>query len=451
MKKKLISIFLAAAMTLSFTACSQENSTGSDDSNNNNNNTSANNGGGETTENQGGGNASGDAITLRVWGGEEDQALLTELVNDFKAAHPDQTFDIQVGVESESTAKDTVLTDISAAADVFAFASDQLASLVRANALADLDSMSEVLSTYAGKSIDDVKAANSAGTIGSATFKEKLYAFPMSGGNNYFLYYDANVLSEDDVKSWDAMLAKAEESGKQVGMTMASGWYLSSFFMGAGFDSSTNDDGTTNCSWNGTSADGYTGVQVVEGILGITNSSAFLPVTDGDLSNQIASGNLCAVVDGLWDAPAAEAAFGDGYRATKLPTFTCGGDQLQQYTYTGSKLIGVNALSENVGWATVLAEFLTNEASQNKRFDQRQLAPSNNVVAERDDVKANIAGAASIEQDNYGSIQDVGEKFWDPTKTLGELCAQKQLTVGDTAGIQAALDTAVEGITASLS
>lgn len=448
MKKKLISIFLAAAMTLSFTACSQENSTGSDDSSSN---TSANNGGGETTENQGGGNASGDTITLRVWGGEEDQALLTELVNDFKAAHPDQSFDIQVGVESESTAKDTVLTDISAAADVFAFASDQLASLVRANALADLDSMSEVLSTYAGKSIDDVKAANSAGTIGSATFKDKLYAFPMSGGNNYFLYYDANVLSEDDVKSWDTMLAKAEESGKQVGMTMASGWYLSSFFMGAGFDSSTNDDGTTNCNWNGTSADGYTGVQVVEGILGITNSSAFLPVTDGDLSNQIASGNLCAVVDGLWDAPAAEAAFGDGYRATKLPTYTCGGNQVQQYTYTGSKLIGVNALSENVGWATVLAEFLTNEASQNKRFDQRQLAPSNNVVAERDDVKANIAGAASIEQDNYGSIQDVGEKFWDPTKTLGELCAQKQLTVGDTAGIQAALDTAVEGITASLS
>lgn len=447
MKKKLISIFLAAAMTLSFTACSQENSTGSDDSSN----TSANNGGGETTENQGGGNASGDTITLRVWGGEEDQALLTELVNDFKAAHPDQSFDIQVGVESESTAKDTVLTDISAAADVFAFASDQLASLVRANALADLDSMSEVLSTYAGKSIDDVKAANSAGTIGSATFKDKLYAFPMSGGNNYFLYYDANVLSEDDVKSWDTMLAKAEESGKQVGMTMASGWYLSSFFMGAGFDSSTNDDGTTNCNWNGTSADGYTGVQVVEGILGITNSSAFLPVTDGDLSNQIASGNLCAVVDGLWDAPAAEAAFGDGYRATKLPTYTCGGNQVQQYTYTGSKLIGVNALSENVGWATVLAEFLTNEASQNKRFDQRQLAPSNNVVAERDDVKANIAGAASIEQDNYGSIQDVGEKFWDPTKTLGELCAQKQLTVGDTAGIQAALDTAVDGITAAIS
>lgn len=446
MKKKLISIFLAAAMALSLTACSQE--TGGNGSNDNDsNNTTA---GGGNSDNQGGGSSSGETITLRVWGGEEDQALLTEQVEDFKKAHPEQTFDIQVGVESESTAKDTVLADISAAADVFAFASDQIASLVRANALLNLDTMNDVVTNYSGKSIDDIKNANSAGTIGSATFKGNLYGFPMSGGNNYFLYYDANVFSEEDVQSWDAMLAKAEASGKQVAMTLASGWYLSSFFMGAGFTTSSNDDGTTNCDWNGTSADGFTGVQVVEGILKIANSPAFLPVADGDLSNQIASGNLCAVVDGLWDAPAAEAAFGDGYRATKLPTFTVGDKQVQQYTYTGSKLMGVNALSENAGWATVLAEFLTNEDSQNKRFDQRQLSPSNNKVAERDDVKANIAGSASIAQDEFGSIQDVGEKFWDPTKTLGELCAQKQLTQGDTAGIQSALDTAVEGITAPL-
>lgn len=430
MKKKLISIFLAAAMTLSIAGCSQENNS-DNENNNNSNNTPANNGG-ENTNNQGGGAASGETITLRVWGGEEDQALLAELVDDFKAAHPDQSFDIQVGVESESTAKDTVLTDISAAADVFAFASDQLASLVRANALANLDSMS-------------------AGTISTATYKDTLYAFPMSGGNNYFLYYDANVLSEEDVKSWDTMLTKAQQGGKQVGMTLASGWYLASFFMGAGLTASTNEDGTTNCDWNGTSPDGYTGVQVVEGILGITNNSAFLAVADGDLSNQLASGNVCAIVDGTWDADAAQAAFGDGYRATKLPTFTCNGNQVQQYTFTGSKLIGVNALSENVGWATVLAEFLTNEASQNKRFDQRQLSPSNINAASRDEVKANVAGAASIAQDNYGSVQDVGEKFWDPTKTLGELCAQKQLEIGDTAGIQASLDTAVEGITAAIS
>ena len=54
--------------------------------------------------------------------------------------------------------------------------------------------------------------------------------------------------------------------------------------------------------WNGTSADGVTGVQVVQAMLGIAGNSAFLPIADGDISNQIASGDLCAVVSGTWDA-----------------------------------------------------------------------------------------------------------------------------------------------------
>ena len=50
-------------------------------------------------------------------------------------------------------------------------------------------------------------------------------------------------------------------------MTLASGWYNASFFYGAGFTTGLNDDGTTTMDWNGTSADGYTGVDVVKGML----------------------------------------------------------------------------------------------------------------------------------------------------------------------------------------
>ena len=107
-------------------------------------------------------------------------------------------------------------------------------------------------------------------------------------------------------------------------MTLASGWYNASFFYGAGFTTALNDDGSTAMDWNGTSADGVTGVQVVQAMLNITGNSAFLPIADGDVSNQIASGDLCAVVSGTWDATAAQTAFGDGYAATKLPTYTCG-------------------------------------------------------------------------------------------------------------------------------
>lgn len=391
-----------------------------------------------------------ETISLTLWGAEEDQALLAELVEGFKEAYPDQSFDIQIGVESESTAKDTVLTDIEAAADVYAFASDQIYDLVKAGALAKLDDYGEALQGVAGKTLDDVKAANDAGSVEAASVDGSLYAFPMAGDNGFFLYYDSSVLSEEDVASWDSLLAAAEAAGKQVGMTLASGWYNASFFYGAGFTTGLNEDGTTAIDWNGTSADGYTGVQVVQSMLNIAGNPAFMAVADGDISNQLASGALCAVVSGTWDAVTAQEVYGDGYAATKLPTYTLGEEQVQQGSVAGYKFVGVNAYADNFGWAVMLADYLTNEASQQARFDQREIGPTNLTVVESDSVKANTAIAALAEQSPYGVVQLVGGKYWDPAATMGELIAQGKLSVDDEAGIQEALDTLVEGVTAPI-
>ena len=77
-------------------------------------------------------------VTMTVWASEEDQDLTSKLLDEFKAAYPDVTFDITLGAESESTAKDTVLTDVEAAADVYAFADDQINELVQAGALQEV-------------------------------------------------------------------------------------------------------------------------------------------------------------------------------------------------------------------------------------------------------------------------------------------------------------------------
>lgn len=456
--KKLLALILAMAMALSLAACGGSSDDTGDASSSSG---AASSSTGDASEGSEGdaseadastadAAASGETITLTVWGAEEDQTLLAELVAGFEETYSDYTFDIQIGVESESTAKDTALTDIEAAADVFAFADDQLVSLVNAGALQSIDEMDAAIQNYAGKSVADIEAANSAGSVAAATNNDTLYAFPMGGGNNYFLYYDSSVLSEEDVASWDSLLAAAAEAGKQVGMTMASGWYNASFFLGAGFTTTLNDDGTTGIDWNGTSSLGYTGVDVVKGILSITGNSAFMAIADGDISNQIASGSLCAAVSGTWDAEAARAAFGDGYAACKLPTFTVAGDQVQQGCYSGFKLIGVNAYSENVGWATLLAEYLTNEEAQVARFEARQLAPTNINAAADDAVSENIAIAASSAQDVYGVVQTVGDKFWDPAATFGEIMAQNQLSADDDDAIQAALDELVSGVTAAI-
>ena len=424
--KKVLALGLVGAMAISMAAC------------------------GKTSSSTDNGGTSNETVSLRVWGGEEDQNLLKDLVEKFKSTYPDQKFNIEIGVESEATAKDTILTDIEAAADVFAFASDQIVDLNNAKALANIEDMDAALQNYAKKSIADVKAANGEGSVEAASVGGKLMAFPMTGGNGYFLYYDSSVISEEDAATWDTLLAAADKAGKKVGMTLASGWYDASFFYGAGFTTGLNDDGTTAIDFNGTSKDGYTGVQVTQSMLNIASNKAFMAIADGDISNQIAGGTLAAVISGTWDADNAQKVFGDGYAATKLPTYTLDGKQVQQGSVSGYKLIGVNAYSKNVGWATVLAEFLTNEESQATRFEQRQLAPTNKTVAASDEVSKNVAIAASAAQDAYGVIQTVSAKYWDPTKTFGEMIAQGSLSATDEKAIQEALDTMVEGAKAAI-
>ena len=347
MKKKVLSALLCASMVATMVAGCGGSSSETTDSNAAADNSAADNSAAAGTEEAAAPAASGDTIALRVWAAEEDQTLTNELIEQFKEANPDQTFDITVGVESEANAKDDILVDPTAAADVFAFASDQLIDLVDAGVL------------QAVQDVDAVSSQNVAGAVEAATVDGTLYAYPMSADNGYFLYYDSNVVT--DPTNWDAILTDCAAAGKKAGMVLASGWYNAGFFYGAGFTTVLNDDGSTAMDWNGTSADGIKGTDVVDGMLAIATNPAFLPITDGDTANQIATGELGAIVSGTWDAAAVQEAFGDGYAACALPTYTCAGNQVPMGSAAGYKMIGVNANSAQVGWAMELAKFLTNE------------------------------------------------------------------------------------------
>lgn len=427
MKKKLVSVVLCTAMAAGMLAgCGQTNATG---------------------ESASTGSAEKPKVALTMWGQENDQKMLQGMIDKFTAAYSDYAdITVQLGVQSDSGARDKILTDQEAAADVFSYPSDRLQDLVSAGALQCIDDMDEVLSTYANKKVADVKAANVEGSVEAATFDGKLYSFPMTADNGYFLYYNKNVISEDQVKSWATLLDAAQAAGQKVGMTLASGWYNASFFYSAGFTTSQNKDGTTNIDWN-KKAD-YTGVEVAQAMLDIASNPAFMALTDGDAANQMAAGKLCAAVSGTWDSIAAQKAFGDGFAATKLPTFKIAGDEIPHKAVIGYKLIGVNAHSENVGWATLLADFITNEEQQKTRFEVRNVGPSNKVVLADPMIKENVTESAVVEQSQFAVPQNVGSNFWAPTETFGEMIAKSKLQKDDTAGIQTALDTLVAGVTA---
>ena len=374
-----------------------------------------------------------EPIKLTVWVGDNYPTVTEKMIESFKAAYPEETFEVTIGIESESTCKDTVLNDPQAAADVFTFADDQLNELVNAKALQPV-----VLNT------DDVIAANDAGSIAAATGADgTLYAYPMSASNGYFLYYNSNFFSAEDVQSLNTMVEKAAAEGKKVGMQFATdgGWYVYSFFTGAGLSMAINEDGVTNhCDWNCP-----TGEAVCQSILDLVATGGFYADSTSNLVSAAADGSVVALVDGTWDSVAIQEAFGDGYACAKLPTYNVGGAATQMASFAGYKLVGVNPYSENVGWAMLLAEWLTNEENQTLRFEDQGDGPSNVNAAASDAVKANPAIAALASQSEYATVQRVGGNYWSNAATLGTILSQGN---PDGTALADLLETTVAGITA---
>lgn len=374
-------------------------------------------------------------VTLKVWAEGANHDMLGEMIASFEQEYAGQAqFDIQIEESADADARDKVLGDIHNAADVFPFADDQLSSLVAAGALARVPNA------------EDISAANQEGSVEAASVDGDLYGYPMSADNGFFLYYDKNYFSEEDVKTLDRILDVAAENNKKFSMEWDSGWYTYAFFGNTGLEFGINEDGVTNyCNWN-TTEGAITGADIVESMMDIAKHPGFLDLPDGDFVSKISDGTVIAGVSGVWNAMEVEKAWGKDYGAVKLPTYTCNGQQIQMSSFVGYKMIGVNAYSENLEWAQKFADWITNEQNQVLRFEKRNQGPSNINAAASDAVSQVPAIQAVIDQSQYGILQRVGNNYWDPFNVFGETIAQ-----GNKGGAtpQELIDALVEGITAS--
>ena len=412
--KKAIALTLAGAMALSLAACGGSASVAAS----------------ESTAAESAATGAVEDVTLTMWGAEEDQDLLRQISDKFIEENKDKVnLTINIGVQSESECKDTVLNDPEAAADVYAFADDQLNQLVAAGALQEIP---------AEMNLEDVKTRNSPASVDAATIDGKLYAYPLTADNGYFMFYDSSFYTEEDVKSLDTMLEKAAAAGKKVSMDLANGWYLYSFYAGAGLELGLNEDGVTNfCNWNEAP-----GADVTQAIIDIAKNPGFVSLKDESFTGELKAGNLVAGVNGTWRANDAAEVWGDNYAACKLPTYTLNGEQVQMASFSGFKLIGVNRHSKNVGWAMLLADYVTNEENETLRFEMRGQGPSNLKALEN---AASPALTAVVAQSEFASLQRVGNNFWTPAESLGSILAKGNAEGKDT---QALVDEAVAGITA---
>ena len=362
-----------------------------------------------------------EKVTLTVWGAQEDQEMLKQMCEAFAAANPDKEYKFLFGVQGEGDAADKVLNDVTSGPDVFSFASDQINKLIAGGALARLGGEYETF----------VKENNSATSVDAATAtvggEDRLYAYPCTEDNTLFLYYDKSVIGDDQVDTLDELLDAAHAAGRKVHFKLNDdGWYLSSFFFAyddlkynVTYDESLKE---TAVDINYNTANG---LKVMKALVEYVNHPALVIQTD---DSKLIAGltptaegkvEVAAGVSGVWNAKAIKDILGDNMGVCKLPTANIGGTQVQLSGYMGYKLIGVNGYSQNKGEAHKLAQWLTNEQNQLKRFETRGFGPTNTTVAATDAVKNDVIMSAVLAQSQFNRAQkSVPGNYWTPMGSL---------------------------------
>ena len=412
MKKKVLSLLLVAAMGLSMlVGC----------------------GGGADTNTE-----SGDTkdITLTVWAPENQQELLKTQMAEFEELHPEYNITWKTANVGEDNAKTEVLKDVAAAGDVFFYANDQIQELVSAGAIARLggDIETMVNDTMAASVVDTVK-------VGDA-----LYGIPFTH-NTFFMYYDKTLLTEEDVKSLDTILAKDLGEGVyNFKFDDGGGWKLGAWYYGAGLTvfGAAGDNLEAGCDWNNA-----TGVEVTKYLINMLNNKSKVNTETGEVE-LIKEHKLGAWFDGSWNYETYKKELGDDLGVATIPTYTVGGNEVQMKGFYGSKAIGVNAQSKNLKAAQEFAAFLGSEEQQIARFTATGTVPTNKVASEIDAVKNDMVAAVIVAESNNCSVAQptdttFGSRYWNYAGTIKTAILNGELTE---ATAQTWLDTFVNALCA---
>lgn len=409
MMKKIISILLVVLMCFSMTACGKDNGT--------------------KNELEG-------TYDITVWVSES--AGVTDLtkkqIERFCAENEGIVINATVEGISESESATQMITDVESGADLYCFAQDQLARLVQAGALA-------VLGEGASATVREL---NDEGAVNAATVDGKLYCYPMTSDNGYFMYYDKSVISEDIVDDLAALVAACEANNKFFAMELStSAWYNAAFFFATGCvsDWTAGSDGkftSVNDTFN--SAAGITalkGMQILAKSPNHVNSSG---------ANEFAKG-AAVLVSGTWSAATVKEILGDNMGVTDLPSFTVDGQTYHLGSYSGNKLVGVKPQSDATKAAVLqrLALYLTSEECQLERFELVGWGPSNLAAQSNEAVMNDPTLVALAAQSPYATPQgQIHGSWWDIEKVLGDVARDSATD----AELQAGLDTYSNAINA---
>lgn len=332
---------------------------------------------------------------IKVWCAENAVDLTKKQLEDFKKENPKLKVNFKVEAQGEGDAASNMVTDVEAGADIFCFAQDQLARLVSAGALSEVT----------GESAKIVKEGNDEESVAAASLNNKIYAYPLTSDNGYFMYYDKTVVSEDSIDSLEEIIKDVKKADKLISYQLATdgAWYNAGFFMATGCTSNwkTNNEGQF-ISYEDT-------YNTDKGLVALKGMSKL--ITSGVWNNASSVGEFnsgsAVVISGTWGYNDAVEILGDKLGVTDLPSFTISDKEYHINSFYGNKLIGIKPQSNASKAVTcqLVAEYLTGEIAQKERFDELSWGPSNIKAQQDDDVLENKALTALKEQSEFAKLQ----------------------------------------------
>ena len=418
--KKIIALLLACMMVLGLAACGGTETT----------TTTGAAGGNQTT---GAGTAEPEAISLKVWGpqaelGENNDGWLPQLCEAFDEAHPEWDITFTYEVCGEGDAGTNVTKDPTVAGDIYFFANDQLGTLLQANAIARLG----------GEVETQVKEDNSQGIVDSVSVDGALYGVPFTT-NTWFMFYNTEMFTEEDVKSLDTML----EKGK-VSFPLTTGWYFGSFYVANG--GTFFGDGTDAS--KGIDFAGDKGVAVTKYLVELSKNANFVNDADGAGMSGLKDGSVGAIFSGTWDTANVKEALGEKWAAAPAPTYTLDGEAKQIAPFGGSKAIAVNPNSAQPKAASLLAAYLATPEAQLAHYEFNGTAPvSTELLKNNETIKADQSCAAAVATVadiavTQPSIPEMGS-YWGAAESMAKAIVNGEVTADNAEAKTADFNTAL--------
>ena len=391
--KKIIAMLLALVMMLSLVACGPQAD--------------------PTNPSQNAGGDLAGTYNVKVWVAENIVDLTKTQIDNFNATN---TLGIKINATvepvGEGDAASNMTTDVEAGADIFGFAQDQAARLIQAGALAKLGPAAA----------EWVKANNDADAIVAATSGEELYAYPMTSDNGYFLYYDKSVISDEDAKSLEAIIAACEKAGKNFSFELENSWYLPAFFFATGCISEwTMAEDGKNFKSVDDNFNSDAGKIAAEGLKKLVTSKCY--VNSSATTDFEAAIPSAAVVSGTWNYGNAKGLLGDNLGVAVLPSFEVGGQSYQLSGFKGCKLIGVKPQQDAKKAAALnqLAQYLTGYDCQMERLTNEKIGwgPSNLKAQQTEEFKNAPHLKAMYAQKAFCRPQgQIHGSWWDIAKVI---------------------------------